>query len=485
MARVLLAKARCFGYGQQELAAPLGVMYIASVLREAAHAVRIYDCGEDWNKPDQFRQVLLAFRPDVVGLSGITFEGRVLEGMARMCKATFPNVPVIVGGPHASAYPDRCARRPDMDYIVVGEGERTGLELVNALTCGGRDPRSIPGTAWYDKAADRVAFAPPREWIQDLDSVPFPAWDLIDIGLYARNDPASGMGRRLHMEVLTSRGCPFKCIYCHEVQGKRFRARSPENVLAELNTLRERHGINDFEIIDDIFNFDRARMLDIMDRIIAARTRPKLHFSGALRADLLDAAQIDRLYRAGGRFVSVAVESTSPRIQKLIKKNLKIEKVEENIAIAARRGFYVNGFFMLGFPTETYEEARNTVEWALRTRLHQAHFYMIMPYAGTALYKLYQDTLYARGVTELDIFAQNYHKGSVNLSEMTDEQLFKLQREAYRRMHFDPRRALRILWRHQGRKRLLAKAMLAAYYALPFGRVGAGDTALESAWDFV
>ena len=111
MARVLLGKARCFGYGQQDLVAPLGVMYIASVLREAGHDVRIYDCGEDWNTPEVFRQALLAFRPDVIGLSAITYEGRVLEGMARVCKATYPEIPVIVGGPHPSAYPERCVRR--------------------------------------------------------------------------------------------------------------------------------------------------------------------------------------------------------------------------------------------------------------------------------------------------------------------------------------------------------------------------------------
>ena len=484
MARVLLGKARCFGYGQKELVAPLGVMYVASVLREAGHDVRIYDCGDDWNRPDAFRQALLAFRPDVVGLSAITYEGRVLEGMARVCKATLPGVPVIVGGPHPSAYPDRCVRRADMDYAVLGEGEVTALELVNALTRGG-DPRSVPGIAWHDETADRIVFTAPREAIQDVDSLPFPAWDLIDIDLYARNEATSSMGRRLHMEIFTSRGCPFKCVYCHEVQGKRFRARSPQNVLAEMDVLRRCYGINDFEVVDDIFNFNRERMLDILDRIIAAKTRPKLHFPNGLRTDLLDATQLDRLYRAGGRFLGVAVETTSLRLQKLIKKHLKVEKVRDNIEIATRRGFYVNGFFMLGFPTETYEEARDTVEFALRTSLHQAHFNMVMPYGGTALYEVYQEFLRARGLPEMDIYTQNFHKGSINLSAMADAELFNLQREAYRRFYFGPRRALRILWRHQGRKHLFGKALLALYYALPFGRVGADDSALEFAWDSV
>src|SRR5437867_4948660 len=141
MARVLLAKARFLNEGGMGAVAPLGILYIASVLREAGHQVRVFDAGELWN-PTPLRETIRAFRPDVVGLSAITIEARVMEQMARVCREEMPDVPIILGGPHATAYPERCARHPDVDYVVLGEGELTALELVRALTRGGIHPHS-------------------------------------------------------------------------------------------------------------------------------------------------------------------------------------------------------------------------------------------------------------------------------------------------------------------------------------------------------
>ena len=470
MARVLLAKARRLGYGEEEIVLPLGIMYLASVLREAGHEVRIYDCGRDWDDPERFRRALLDAAPDVVGLSSITYEAPVMEGMAHLCKATLPDVPVIAGGPHPSAYPERCCRLGPIDYVAIGEAERTAVELVDALTRGGRDPRSIRGLAYWDERTGEVVRTPPREFIEDLDSLPFPAWDLVDNELYWQAEPCSGMGRRRYMALMTSRGCPFRCIYCHQVHGKRFRARSPENVLRELHVIDERYGIRDFEVMDDIVNADRARTLELCDRIVAANLRPALHFPNGVRTDLLDAEQIDGLRRAGTVSMCAPVETTSPRLQKLIKKNLDVEKVRDRIAIAVDRGIYVVGCFMLGFPTETYEEARGTLEWALRTDLHHSHFSLLTPYPGTAIHDLAGDVLRARGITDADIFAQHYQKGCCNVSAMSDEQLFGLQEEAYRRFNLDPRRAVRILLRHPDRKRLVYHGLLALYYSLPLGR---------------
>src|SRR5947207_420686 len=128
MARVLLAKARFLNEGGMGAVAPLGVLYIASVLREAGHQVRVFDAGELWD-PNPFREALRTFRPAVIGISAITIEARVMEQMARVVREELPDVPIIVGGPHATAYPHRCASNPNIDFVALGEGEITALEL--------------------------------------------------------------------------------------------------------------------------------------------------------------------------------------------------------------------------------------------------------------------------------------------------------------------------------------------------------------------
>src|SRR5207249_10064888 len=149
------------------------------------------------------------------------------------------------------------------------------------------------------------------------------------------------------------------------------------------------------------------------------------------------------------------------------KKHLKLDKVEENIRIAVREGMYVRGFFMLGFPTETLEEARDTVEFALRSVLHEALFFIVTPFAGTALYELYQDTLRERGILELQPEDTSYHHANYNLSAMTDAELFGLQRRAFRQFFLDPRRAVRIAARHPAKLEVLRYGVLTLLKMLP------------------
>ncbi len=408
--------------------------------------VRIFDLGTDGSDLTRFRKAVREWQPHVLGLSAITIEASSMEAMASAGRAEAPLSVIVVGGPHATAYPERCAQDPNVDYVVAGEGEATVVHLLSTLTRGG-DPASVPGLYFRGDSGD-VIFTPERAAIQDVDGLPFPAWDLVDIDFYARRNSFSDSGRRRHMLVFTSRGCPFKCIYCHEVQGKKFRSRSPENVLAELRTLRERFGINDFEIIDDIFNFDRERMLDILERVRRLKPLPSLHFPNALRTDILDERQIAALRASGTRSLCVAVESTSPRLQKLVKKHLKVQRVAENIDIAVRHGMLVRGFFMLGFPTETYEEARATVDFALQSNLHQALFNIVTPFAGTELYEVYQEMLRQKGVDTVPFQHMQFKTANWNLSAMSDAELFGLQKEAYRRFYLNPNRVARMVLRH-------------------------------------
>ncbi len=245
------------------------------------------------------------------------------------------------------------------------------------------------------------------------------------------------------MVMFTSRSCPYRCIYCHNMFGKGFRARSPENVIEEIDVLYNKYNISEIEILDDIFNFDLKRVERICDLIIERGYKISLAFPNGLRADRLEKRTLEKMRLAGTKFISVAVESASPRIQKMIKKNLNIPKVAEVIDYAAGLGIFTNGFFMIGFPTESLEEIKQTVDFALRSRLHTAHFFIVTPFEGTELYENYKELVRNN---RIDFSNYNYYRSSFKLSELSSEKLQQIQFLSYFRFYLNPKRALRIAY---------------------------------------
>ena len=176
---------------------------------------------------------------------------------------------------------------------------------------------------------------------------------MIDFDLYGRLPNGNLIQKaRRYAYLFTSRGCPYKCSYCHDIFGKKFKAQSVEKVLAEINYLVETHGVTEFHLMDDIFNFDKERLISIMNGV-HERWGNKLHFCfpNGVRADILNEEVLDALARAGTFSMAIAVETVTQRLQRLIKKHLQIDKAFWAIKEATRRGIATKGFFMLGFPT--------------------------------------------------------------------------------------------------------------------------------------
>ena len=373
---------------------PLGLLYLASALRAwGGHPfdMEIFDMHL-WRKPYKvLRRRLREFEPDLVGLSVLTFEAREMHRAAEMIKEYSSSCPVVVGGPHGTIFYSEILADPNIDYVVVGEGEKSFLELIDSLEAGGPVPE-ISGVA--GRRGHEVVFPGTRKPLQDLDAIPFPAWDLIDIDKYRRfPDFNVGLGKGRYMGIFTSRACPYQCIYCHSIFGKGFRARSSENVLEEMDILRSRYGIKEFQVFDDCFNFRRDRVLAIAEGICRRGKKIRMSFPNGIRGDLLDREVLGALWRAGAYTFCVAVETASPRLQELIKKNLDLPKIKEAIAIADDIGYLVKGFFMFGFPTETKEEMRLTLKFACETPLYAAAFFTVVPFAKTTLHEMIRDTL--------------------------------------------------------------------------------------------
>lgn len=240
MSLILLVKPRFFSLEFRCVTPPVGMMYVASSLRAAGHSVRLFDCIEpDWK--EQFATLLVNFHPDYIGVSMIVSEQTCTLELMGIVRSIAPDVPVIFGGAWPTTNPESAIRDLGADCVVLGEGEHTTMELIDAMNQG-RPMASIAGTACL---VDGSLVETPRSALtpEQLDALPYPAWDLVDIDLYGKRTSLASVGVRRYATVVTSRGCPFHCAYCHHTMGKKFRARTPGSILAEMAEIKNSHGL--------------------------------------------------------------------------------------------------------------------------------------------------------------------------------------------------------------------------------------------------
>lgn len=449
MARVLLVKPRHTGPEFQSISHPLGLMYIAAALQKAGHEVRLHDCASSPERHGKLRGLMDGWRPDCIGVSLIVSELDAARDVMAAVRQSLPGVPVVFGGPWPSANQERALLEFGADYVIAGEGELAFPSLLNAIAAGrSRDwmVENIPGTSLLLDGRPAGSAAEPLSEEQ-LDALPFPAWELLDRQIYATTPSMAGTGCGPYMTIITSRGCPYACAYCHQTLGKRFRRRSAGSVLAELERLHFELGYSEFEIIDDCFNLDRDRMSQILWGIVRRLPGVKLHFPNGLRSDRLEPADLALMRRAGTVSACFAIETASPGLQNLIGKNLDIEKARAAIDAAVAEGIFSTGFFMLGLPTETLQQAELTVDFASRSPLHRAIFMLTTPFAGTRLAEMAATVMRERGI-DPETGNLNYFTHSVNISGMTDNELHRIFRGSYRRFYLNPRRIARIIARH-------------------------------------
>ena len=381
--RILLVQARFsvhFGY----VTPPLGLMSLSAFLKRAGYRdVEVLHLDALPASGEHLKGKLREFKPDIVGIGAMTAQAKSMHAAARLVKELLPEALVLVGGAHPTHYPEDCANDPAIDAAVLHEGELTLLELVRRHEKG----EPLQETAGVVLRRDgRAVRTRAREFIEDLDSLPFPDYDAVDLEAYRNLMPCSILAyRQKYTSVMTSRGCPYHCTFCHRVMGKKFRAQSPERALSELTLLHERYGIDHIEMIDDIANCSPERFKAILRGLIARGLGLKIYLAAGLRADLLDEETIDLMPRAGVVALTVAVETGSPRMQKLIKKNLDLGKTRKIIDCAARRRIYVQGLFMLGFPGETAGDMFQTLRYAAGSRLHSMMIASCFGFRGTEL----------------------------------------------------------------------------------------------------
>ncbi len=416
---------------------PLGLLAVGSVLKRAGHVVQILDLRLSQYPEMELKNTLHEFNPDMVGIGLMTVESDFAFDLAKQVKAVKKDVPVLFGGPHCAHDPKYVLHDPNVDMMVIGEGELTIIELLEVLEKK-QDLGAVKGIAF--KRNGEYIKTLPREKILELDWLT-QEYDLLDVTRYFNFDcsheylPAS----RRFMPLTTSRGCPFTCIYCHDIFGKDIRYVSAETMLKEMKFLQDTYGVSEFHILDDSFNIDMKRAKKIFDLIVERGMNVKISFPNGVRADYIDEEMVEKMRAAGVYRVALGIESGSLRIQKMISKSLDIKILKEVVSKLTQAGISVNGFFMLGFPGETRDEMEQTVRFACELDLSTALFSLVIPNPGTELRELVMEEGKDADFSQYSINAINS-----NASKVCSEDLVAIQKEAYRRFYFSPRRAWHI-----------------------------------------
>ena len=425
----------------------LGLMYLAACVRRQfrdAMEVKIWTLVSKPNLADHdkkaVREQLETLRPDLVGIRALSIGKDAFHVAARTVKEWSRDCFCAAGGPYPTDDPADALQSGMVDCVVIGEGEVTFNQLLSRLISN--EPwRDIPGIAC--RMNEGIVRTPTRALIADLDSLPLPDYSLIDFDRFSNQFLTfTSKISKPHANIMTTRGCPFRCAYCHNILGKTFRAHSPEYVLNEIRMIHDTYGITDFQIIDDIFNLDLTRAKRILDLIVRSGMKLTLSFPNAIRGDRVDEELVDKMAAAGTKFTSYAVETASPRLQKLIRKNLDLDKVFRAIDYTTKVGIVTRGFFMIGFPTETEAEVIQTIEFAKASALCGATFFTVVYFPGTELYRIAQSLGYFTD-GECDV-QRDYVNVGDGPYEFSLETLTELKKKAIKEFAFTSDRIERV-----------------------------------------
>ena len=357
---------------------PLGLLYIAGYLEaHSSHKVQFMDCQVEEFSYAQVKEYLQKRDFDVVGLTAMTFTLLDVMETIRLVKEINPKARIVLGGPHPHLYPKETLSLGGVDFIVLGEGEKTFLKLLENLDSP-QKLKKIPGLVFRD--GDEFVHTGNPPFIEDLDALPFPARHLSP---YEKYD--SLLAKRTPVTIMmTSRGCPYQCAFCDRPQlGKRFRARSVQNVVDEIEACT-RMGIFEFIMYDDTFTVKRDRAMGICDEIV--RRGLDIGWDIRARVDTIDEELIIKLKAAGCRGIHYGVEAGTTRMLKALNKGITLERVEEVFKMTRKHGLMTLGYFMIGNPGETREEIFETFAFSRKLDADFIHMTILTPFPGTKIY---------------------------------------------------------------------------------------------------
>jgi anaerobic magnesium-protoporphyrin IX monomethyl ester cyclase len=411
---------------------PLGLMYVAAAVEKAGFPVQMLDNYLQKKPISEVQQLVANLKPDIVGITcGSATFSKCLE-TAKAIKETLPNCKIVVGGWHASYMPDSLLESPNIDYVIMGEGEQAMIALANHIIKH-EDTRLAAEIAGVAFKLNGVTVKSAPKFINNMDEIPFPARHLLPLEKYDRTieflktKPADVMS--------IARGCVYNCGFCEtkKLWGNICRAFSPSRVLAEMQNLADKYGTRGIYFINDNFTLRKKETTELCDLI--NKSKLDMEWVCDTRVDLVNQELLEKMKSAGCKTIWFGVESGSQRILDHINRHITLEQTENAFRLCKKVGIEVACSFMLGMPGETKEDLQASFRFAQKLDPDWCQFNIFIAYPDS---QLYQEMLQTNSYTRLDDFLL-----SVKTNEFDYNQLLAIQRQFFKDFHRSPKRIIK------------------------------------------
>ena len=428
---------------------PLGIAYLAAALEKSgSYEIKILDAliegdikiGLPSTDGKQLRyglsdeaisKVIEEHHPDLVGVSAL-FSALEYD-MANVCslaKKSNSEIVTVVGGAHPGANSEEILQKyPDVDFVCIGEAEQSFLSLLNAIKSGD-SLCELDGFAYRE--GNKIKKNQKRKYIVNLDEVAFPARHLFNMPKYLEcASPHATYRQRPFTQMISSRGCPFKCSFCaiENHWGSKQRLRSAENVLDEIDLLVNKYGVREIHFEDDNFTFDHDRAMSILNGMIERKYNLSWNVPSGMAVSTLSDELLEKMKESGCYSVSLAIENGNQEIvSKLMRKPVNLKKVPAMVKKIREVGMDARGFFILGFPGETKDNIRQTIKYARDLELDWAYFFVFSPLPHTPIYNVCIE----KGYLKQEDFdpVTSFYQAVLNTPEFTPEDVARMREEA-------------------------------------------------------
>lgn len=409
---------------------PLGLASVAAYLRLHDVCVKIVDAEGQRLGSLEIEREIHSYRADIVGITCTSFTVTPAIEVAKITKKV-SSATTVIGGPHVSLNPHGLLKDfSEVDITVQNEGEITMLELTQCLEKG-LDLRNVDGVSFRSRQG--LTTNKPRTML-NLDDLPQPAWDLLPRSVWKNYwDPRA---RRFPIATLqTNRGCPHQCIYCSEpkIYGRGVRFRTASNVVDEIQRDQEMLGIRELSVVDSVFTLWPKRVIEICDEIISRRL--DISWACNSRVDTIRPDLLSKMKKAGCHRIYFGVETGSQDELPLIRKRITLDQVRRAVAICKKNMVHVETGFIIGFPRESMNQVKETIEFARSLSADSTQFSILLPLPGTEVYQMAAEM----GIELPPYWNAGFNSPKVTLSALSVRELIRAQNWAYRRTYFKPR----------------------------------------------